>query len=257
MAEGAAVAIRRRLWGLAALACVALAGVAALAASAPSSASPFGGGGDFGARVGFAAQPAFFALFGVAVGGLLASATGLRSSIVDGAAAVRPGDLRRGALFVALAAVYGGALPIAAHILAQTESAAAGAFAPDARVDIGGALAGLAYGALTEEAVYRWGAVAAIAWSISGLAPSGVARVFGVVVAALLYAALQLPALILAAPDASAALVVFVVADKLILGLLLGAAFVSARLESAMAAHAAQQLATLAASLLLVGVRLG
>lgn len=243
---GSAEAGRRRALGHLVLWALAILGVALLAASAPVQ--------DANSRLAIGAQPALLATIGIVFGALLARDAGVRSAIVDGGPLWPRADRAATLLFCGLGAVLGAGATALASTLADAGAAAA---LGDPRLDVGAAVGGLAFSALTEEATWRWGATTAMVWAFSAIAPRRFALAAGVAVAALLYAVAPLPGLIAVAPEIGVDAILFVSVRNILSGLLFGAAFVLVRLEAAMAAHASAHLAAVATGVLLLGVDLG
>lgn len=95
----------------------------------------------------------------------------------------------------------------------------------------------LLYGGITEEIIFRWGLLSALAVAASHVVSRGVAMSIGTVLAALIFAVAHLPIVALEAGVLTPALAVRTVVWNALLGLLFGAAFVRRGLEAAIAAH--------------------
>ncbi len=108
---------------------------------------------------------------------------------------------------------------------------------------IGRFAAGLMYGGVTEEIMLRWGALSFAGWIVWWIAqrgkgtPSGTVLWIGIVVAALLFGVLHLPAVAAHAP-LDGALVIRTIGLNSLGGLVFGWLFCRYHLEAAMLAHA-------------------
>lgn len=101
----------------------------------------------------------------------------------------------------------------------------------------------LLYGGITEELLLRWGFMTLLVWAAWRLfqkgrgKPHAVYFVAAIVVSAIIFALGHLPVAFLLVPDASAALILFVISGNSIFGAIAGYLYWKKGLESAMIAH--------------------
>jgi hypothetical protein len=116
-------------------------------------------------------------------------------------------------------------------------------------------LFGVLYGGIVEEVVMRWGVMSLVIWLLWRGAfrrytmPPPAAIWCGIAVAAGLFAAGHLPALMASGLDLSGALIVRTISFDMIAGLIFGWLFARRHLESAIIAHAGFHLGVLCAAL--------
>jgi hypothetical protein len=201
-------------------------------------------------------QPVILLAIAVAVGIWAAPRAGLSSLIADRAAVGRPiGPPLRNALPAGLigGVVAGiGILVIDAAFRPLLDEAALTLAVTDNRT-IGVTLAGIFYGGITEELLLRWGLVSFLAWlgmrifrKPAGSPGSGVMWV-AIVVAAVVFGVLHLPAVATVAPlgehlTLTTPLVLRVILLNAFGGLVFGWLFWRRNLEAAMSAHAVAHL---------------
>jgi membrane protease YdiL (CAAX protease family) len=179
----------------------------------------------------------------VVVGLFSAPRVGLRSHLVSWAQEGTPILVRlRPEAPIALTAgtLVGGALMVAG-----------GSLLPDR--SLGGTVAGVLYGGITEELLLRWGVMAALAWGFTRIAralgsrsggsgSAGTAMIAAIVASALLFGLLHLPyaaTLMPLTPD----VVAWTIGLNAAAGIVFGFLFWRTSLEAAMLAHAAAHVA--------------
>ena len=107
------------------------------------------------------------------------------------------------------------------------------------QASLGGFVLGLLYGGVTEELITRWGLLSILALGLSKMMPIQWSVGLAVILSAVVFALAHLPALWLAIPDPTIAVLIRTLALNTVAGLAFGAVFLSAGLEAAMLAHIA------------------
>lgn len=190
-------------------------------------------------QVGTAFQSAFLVLAASVVGAVLAPKVGLSAPTLSAAAS---GGNALDALRLQLVPAFwggcaGAAVVVAFHAFAPQPLAAlqAGAQLPLA--------VRLLYGGITEEVLVRWGLMTAAAWSAWRIfkrgspQPSRAIMWSAIVLSALAFGVLHLPAAAAALPELTAVIVAYVIIGNAVFGVVAGYLFWRYGLESAIGAH--------------------
>ncbi len=185
------------------------------------------------------AQPALLALVGVALGVAFAERAGFESWILRrsrGEAAAF--QARRLPATLALAALVATAVAALDLVLRARFPASYGALPRLDDIPAAARLAALLYGGVTEELVMRFGLMSALAVLGIRLVGRQAAVRAAILVAALVFGAAHLPAVLMAAPP-NGVILARTIGLNAVLGVLYGWLFAMRNLEHAMLAHAA------------------